>query len=133
MSAHSSRRGFLRGLTSLPLIGGSVALIGTPTRAAVPVTPGMLATYSAWLHFERRALDVSFNDDALSRGNFVPCLNPGSEFHWQTRRSSFEEGLAAQRRAAIVLAAVGCPLTSAEAEEQWASTYAPAGYGEGGR
>jgi len=29
------RRGFLRGLAALPLIGGGVTLIGNPTRAAV--------------------------------------------------------------------------------------------------
>lgn len=33
----SSRRGFLRGLAGLPMIGGGVAIIGSPTAAAVPV------------------------------------------------------------------------------------------------
>lgn len=32
----SGRRGFLRGLVTLPLIGGGVTLIGNPTAAAVP-------------------------------------------------------------------------------------------------
>ena len=32
------RRSFLAGLASLPLIGGSVTLLGQPTAAATPVT-----------------------------------------------------------------------------------------------
>ncbi len=43
MSAPSDRRGFLRGLATLPLIGGGVTLIGNPTRAAAePVTEDLL-------------------------------------------------------------------------------------------
>jgi hypothetical protein len=38
MSDLLQRRGFLRGLSTLPLIGGSVALVGNPVRADVPVT-----------------------------------------------------------------------------------------------
>lgn len=53
MSAPESRRGFLRGFTMLPLVGGDVTLIGQPTHAATPITPGLLSTYSAWLHHER--------------------------------------------------------------------------------
>lgn len=45
----SSRRGFLRGLTRLPLIGGGVALIGAPTAVAEPLTPALLDSYEAWL------------------------------------------------------------------------------------
>ena len=44
--APASRRGFLRGLTTLPLIGGGVALIGAPSAVAEPVTRSMLETYS---------------------------------------------------------------------------------------
>lgn len=43
------RRGFLRGLVSLPLIGGSVTLLGQPTGAAVPVTADLMDRYCAWL------------------------------------------------------------------------------------
>jgi len=46
------RRAFLHGIASLPLIGGSVALIGNPTRAAVPVTTALLERYSDWLAVE---------------------------------------------------------------------------------
>lgn len=38
----SSRRGSLRGLTSLPLIGGGVSLIGRPTAVAEPLTRAAL-------------------------------------------------------------------------------------------
>ncbi|WP_066922873.1 hypothetical protein [Methylobacterium sp. CCH5-D2] len=47
-----ARRGFLRGLVSLPLIGGGVTLIGAPTAVAQPVTPGLLDAYADWLAVE---------------------------------------------------------------------------------
>ncbi|MCJ2048615.1 hypothetical protein [Methylobacterium sp. J-070] len=121
MSGPANRRGFLRGLTTLPLIGGSVALIGTPVRAAQPVTPGMLATYSAWLHFEQRAIQCAVG---MENGTFIPCLNPGSHFHFD-HFSKDRFALDAQLRAPVVLSAVGCPLTSVEAEEAWATTFRP--------
>ena len=122
MSGPSNRRSFLRGLTTLPLIGGSVALIGSPVRAAQPITPGMLATYSAWLHFEQRAIQCGLV--GMEGGTFIPCLNPGSHYHFD-EHSKERFTLDAQLRAPIVLAAVGCPLTSAEAEEAWATTFRP--------
>ena len=51
-----ARRGFLRGLAHLPLIGGGVTLLGNPTAAAEPVTEELLDSYSEWLHYERRLL-----------------------------------------------------------------------------
>ena len=130
MTGPSNRRGFLRGLTTLPLIGGSVTLIGSPTQAAEPVTPGMLATYSAWLDIERRALhDAS----CVSRdANFIPYINPGANYHW--REAAFDRhrwGVEAQMRAPIVLAAVGCPLSSSEAEQQWQDVFRFDRYGSG--
>ena len=41
------RRSFLRGLVTLPLIGGAVTLIGDPTGPALPVTPDLLDGYDA--------------------------------------------------------------------------------------
>ncbi|WP_419830628.1 hypothetical protein [Methylobacterium sp.] len=122
MTAPASRRGFLRGLTTLPLIGGSVALIGAPSAVAASITPGMLATYSAWLDIERRALHYAscVHRDA----NFIPYINPGANYHWG--EAAFDRhrwGIEAQMRAPIVLAAVGCPLTSAEAEQQWQDVF----------
>ena len=49
MTGPASRRGFLRGLTTLPLIGGSVTLIGSPTAVAEPVTAELLRVYVAFL------------------------------------------------------------------------------------
>lgn len=106
------RRAFLRGLTSLPLIGGGVTLIGNPTAAAVPVTGGTALTYLAWLDFERRY--VSW---ALGVGGAVPMLNPGAAFHC-TERNVHAGGVHAIERGPIILAAAGCPLTCPEAEEQ---------------
>lgn len=54
MSSPTDRRGFLRGLVSLPLIGGSVALVGRPTAAAVPVSDALLERYHAWLSYEHK-------------------------------------------------------------------------------
>ena len=54
----SDRRTFLRGLATLPLIGGSVALIGNPTQTAVLVTDGLLRNYEAWLAWERYQLQT---------------------------------------------------------------------------
>lgn len=53
----SSRRGFLRGLTTLPLIGG-VTLIGSPAKADVPTTDELLDSYDEWLFYERRLLHI---------------------------------------------------------------------------
>ena len=57
----SDRRSFLRGLASLPLIGGSVALIGQPTAAAVSVTDELHARYVAWLAHEHWAAQREHN------------------------------------------------------------------------
>lgn len=124
MRVPASRRGFLSGLTTLPLIGGSVALIGSPVRAAPPVTPGMLATYSCWLAYERRALHwASLNPRDTE---MIPCVNPAMNFHFDMERFDRDRwGIEAQQRAPVVLAAVGCPLTDARAEDQWALTFRP--------
>jgi hypothetical protein len=57
MSDALARRGFLRALAHLPLVGGAVSIIGAPTKAAVPVTEELKERYIAWLaHEHRRAL-----------------------------------------------------------------------------
>ncbi len=119
MSAPTSRRGFLRGLTTLSLIGGGVTLIGAPT-AATPITPGLLATYSAWLHYERALLyHVSLESDS----EFIPAMNPAFRFHFPRGGDAEENGRRAQERAAVVLAAVGCQPTSPVAEESWRGVF----------
>ncbi|WP_237482678.1 hypothetical protein [Lichenibacterium dinghuense] len=47
-----ARRGFLRTLAGLPLVGGSIALVGEPTAAAVPVTDALRDRYVDWLATE---------------------------------------------------------------------------------
>jgi len=66
----SDRRDFLRGLATLPLIGGSVAILGTPTQAAVPVTMDLMQSYHAWLHYEHRMLsyEMAGYDVRLAQG-----------------------------------------------------------------
>lgn len=56
MSAPHDRRGFLRGLVTLPLLGGGVTLIGQPTGVAEPATRRLLIGYSEWLRVERQLL-----------------------------------------------------------------------------
>lgn len=113
------RRGLLRGLASLPLIGGSVAVLGRPTAAAEPVTEQLLHSYSAFLFYERRMLraelghkpsgaelkpmgwDGGWTVMIPSDADYVRVDNAGGAFHWADRS-------AASTRAAIVLSAVGC-------------------------
>jgi hypothetical protein len=128
MAGPSSRRGFLSGLASLPLIGGSVALIGSPTAAAVPVTGGTIATYLAWLHFEQRYLAWGISSD-----RFMPMMNPGATFHGRNRQHPADTAREAIQRAPIMLAAAGCRLTCPEAEEQCGDIFGPANWLEGVR
>ncbi|TXM67465.1 hypothetical protein FV226_21780 [Methylobacterium sp. WL12] len=122
MSAPSDRRGFLRGLVSLPLIGGGVTLIGSPTAVAMPLSEQLLDSYDAWLEYERRYLKweryrdrrpevtpgmacVWLNQATGETYDYVPCANGGSMYH-----SSDNPARQAQpsSRAALVLSAVGC-------------------------
>lgn len=111
----TSRRSFLRGLTTLPLVGGGVTLIGAPTAVAEPTTRELLRTYDAWLHFERCSLKMEYEGGYQAREveawtlrpdgsaySYLPLDTAGSRFHWR------EERRGAADRAALVLAAVGC-------------------------
>lgn len=110
MSKIIQRRGFLRGLTTLPLVGGSVSMIGSPTRADVPITRDLLENYATWLDMERRWLawercgDDKSQFDMLYRTIWLEC--PVGSFHPDSGQPS--------ARAAMVLSAVGCPLYSEE-------------------
>lgn len=119
----SSRRGFLRGLTTLPLIGGGVTLIGAPTAVAEPVTADLLDSYDAWLDAERRFLKweryrkpmdgqhspgprcVWYDPASGNLFDYVPAANAGHQWH-----STDKPGVQPQpsSRAALVLATVGC-------------------------
>jgi len=107
MNAPSSRRGFLRGLTTLPLIGGGVTLIGQPTAVAEPVSDQLIASYMEWLHMERRMLCREVWPGEPRADRYIPQNTGASSYHvpdgvdWRSlpRPST---------RAALVLSAVGC-------------------------
>jgi len=46
------RRGFLRQLCTLPMLGGGITLLGAPTAVAEPVTTGLLDAYYDFLTTE---------------------------------------------------------------------------------
>lgn len=112
--AYLPRRGFLRGLASLPLIGGGVALIGQPTAAAEPVTPALINRYAAWLACEHA--------EALVEREAI--LYPEHQHRMADRREWVHQPLywfpddpvarsnvlttKPSTRAAIVLSAIGC-------------------------
>ena len=135
----SDRRSFLRGLASLPLIGGGMTLIGNPTAAAVPATPELMNRYRAWLAREWRQASVEhqillypehfaakpdlFTWDFVPTG-FIPndAVAHADHMMWMADpdRTGIEgtAGLAEivkatkpSSRAAVALSAVGCPLT----------------------
>lgn len=126
MIAPGCRRDFLRGLTTLPLIGGGVTLIGAPSAVAEPITATLLDSYDAWLFYERRFVRFERYGSAADRTewglgcdgryvvtdtktgesfDFVRIDNAGGGFH---RSSHPREELQPSTRAALVLSAVGC-------------------------
>lgn len=52
------RRGFLRALAAVPLLGGGLKLFGEPTAAAVPVSADLLRRYLIFLGKEQQAARV---------------------------------------------------------------------------
>ncbi|MDP4023710.1 hypothetical protein Q8W71_13825 [Methylobacterium sp. NEAU 140] len=111
MTESSNRRGFLRGLTTLPLIGGGVTLIGSPTGAATTGTTECLKTYITWLHYEQRAVHDYLWPEAAGRGQYIPLDNPGASFHFHDLaglRDWPRVGQEAAFRAPVVLSTVGC-------------------------
>ena len=114
----SDRRTFLRGLASLPLIGGGVTLIGNPTAAAVPVTESLLETYNEWLDLERSWLQFErykeYAHIPKDRRPQVVWRDRQTGKCWMstycTGMSGFDHTHAASR-AAVVLAAAGVDLT----------------------
>lgn len=113
MNAPANRRGFLRGLTTLPLIGGSVALIGSPKGVAGAPSEACLHSYLAWLHYEQRAVhDHLWPGYRQASGmGYVPLDNAGANFHFAALQGNSDWpriGMEAAARAPVVLAAVGC-------------------------
>jgi hypothetical protein len=107
MSGPASRRGFLRGLTTLPLIGGSVSLIGQPTAVAASPSRGLLLAYNEWLFMERRLL-CKEAWPGTGAEHFVPVNTGASDFHIPPYPASWTELPQPSTRAALVLSAVGC-------------------------
>jgi hypothetical protein len=121
MSDHH-RRGFLRSLAALPLIGGSVSLIGAPTAAAVPTTPDMIEAYKTWLAMESRFLTWEMAGDPIfieryrhdlevdsDRRQLADRIGRSLAFVGDSGNYHFDvPGAAPSTRAALVLSAVGC-------------------------
>ena len=110
------RRAFLRGLVSLPMIGGGIALIGTPTAVATRVTDELIDVYDEWLFFERKLLHIEVHGREKAREtiHFVPCTS-ASQFHFPSMlahhiRPPWMDLPQPSTRAALVLSAVGVPV-----------------------
>src|SRR4051812_4964072 len=100
----NTRRSFLRGLTTLPLIGGGVTLIGKPTATAVPVTPELLDAYNEWLFVERRMLCIEQYGKQGGREGFVPANTGAHLFHFPPfERGGWKVTPNPSTRAALVL------------------------------
>lgn len=114
MSRPHDRRGFLRGLVSLPLLGGGMTLIGSPTAAAVPITLPLMTRYVAWLAREHaEALverdEVKHPDTPHSAAHRREWVH--QPLFWFPDDPVAEVAVRASRpssRAAAVLAAAGC-------------------------
>lgn len=111
MIAPNSRRGFLRGLTMLPLVGGGVTLIGAPSAVAEPVTRELLFAYSSWLRVERNRVHDELwpeEDAALRAASALPFqLDPDTAFYVPPLAPSALGSEPASSRAALVLSTVG--------------------------
>lgn len=80
MSDLLPRRGFLRQLAALPLVGGGVTLIGQPTAVAEPITRGLLAQYWNWLFYERRLLCIEMAGDCRDRKRWLEACGGRVDF-----------------------------------------------------
>ena len=116
--SEAPRRAFLRQLCTLPLIGGSVSLIGQPTAVAEPVTMDLLEAYKTWLHYERRSVAWEmaelpeiigyYGGTRVERFKFMDAMSlhvgvgDAAKFH------HFDGSSPASHRAALVLSTVGC-------------------------
>ena len=126
----ADRRGFLRQLASLPLIGGGVTLIGQPKAVAEPITRQLMFEYGQWLSWERVAAyrvingnRSSWPDDEASGLEYHRAYAVAQHMHGPLAgRDTYEgqnanlrshayrwhrEAAAATARAALVLSTVG--------------------------
>ena len=92
------------------MIGGSVALIGSPSAVAVPTHTGLLENYEAWLAWERYRLQREmWGEDAARKSTTFLRMNTASE-RWHNPWRAEDACPEPSTRAALVLATVGCPL-----------------------
>lgn len=111
MSGPASRRGFLSGLVSLPLIGGGVTLIGSPSAVAEPASRDCLGAYSEWLRIERIVLLNELYPQIEPRARRLISEAPiqqVEDFFIPPCPASWQDMPKASTRAALVLSAVGC-------------------------
>ena len=116
----SDRRSFLRSLATLPLIGGSVALFGEPSAAAVPITDDLMFSYKGWLFMEHRMVSYELAGHDISRAReierYFPARNPGYRWHSQWAEPGMRgpagwiDAPQPSTRAAVILSAAGVPL-----------------------
>jgi hypothetical protein len=118
---------FLRQLCGLPLVGGSISLIGSPKAVAEPITFHLLEAYKTWLHYEQRFLcwEMAKSDDFVS--TYYPSLAEkdhinraneiGRQFTYIGDAGNHRVGgINPSERAALVLSAVGCDWKDEDAE-----------------
>jgi hypothetical protein len=109
-----SRRGFLRSLAALPLIGGAVQIIGAPSAVDMPTTEGLLRWYQAFLSRENLA---TLAEIQLLRG-YAPEFNLAQRASYEHRvpmcmvppnaaADALVNETAPSSRAALVLSAAG--------------------------
>ena len=108
------RRSFLSGLATLPLIGGSVALIGKPTAAAVHVSEALQLRYLAWLANEHAACAYELCPPRWTHNRLRPegwhGLRANVPMLWFPEAPDVEAivtATPASTRAAVVLSAAG--------------------------
>ena len=109
----SDRRDFLRGLVSLPLIGGAVNLIGNPVRADVVPSRALLERYIAWLGNEHAAALIEFERPGIRiiEPFAWPYYRVRAPMYWYPEAPDIERDVWLTRpssRAAVVLSAAGC-------------------------
>jgi hypothetical protein len=105
MTGPASRRGFLSGLVSLPLLGGGVTLIGSPSAVAEPASQSLMSEYVSWLAYEWSR--ASIETHGTDRGLWFPLHGPAYQWH-RERGDRVHASVPPSTRAALVLATVGC-------------------------
>ena len=111
------RRGFLRSLVSLPMLGGGLTLIGAPTAIAEPVTEALFQRYAAWISREHAELLVEGVVYSYPEPQYLGVRREQQRL-WAETLSVFRSNdpvavahtsaAPPSTRAALVLSAVGC-------------------------